>query len=170
MMKSVSVVVKINNILRNVVYPLSRIINIFGSIILLGMMFITMVDVILRYLLNYPIPGAYELVQLMLVLVVFFGLAYTATQKGHIVVEILFLVLPKTVQAIIAIMTSILGIGIFIVAVVSVVQLINVHVDSHAVSGVLEIPLYPISIAVAFGIALLCLVLLTEMIDLLTKG
>jgi len=169
-MKLKVVLHNMNRILRGIVYPLSRAVNSFGTIIfLLGMMFITTGDVIARYFLNSPIPGAFELAELMLAGVVFFGLAYTAAQKRHIVVEILFVNLPERVRTIVAVMTSLFSICLFLVTVLGIIELVQVQREANAVTSVLEIPIYPVTIAIAFGVALLCLVLLTEIMDCLTK-
>jgi TRAP-type C4-dicarboxylate transport system permease small subunit len=169
-MKLKIILYNINHYLRRIAYPLSRTVNSFGTIVfLLGMMFITTGDVISRYFLNSPIPGAFELVQLMLAGLVFFGLAHTATQKRHIVVEILFVKLPEMAQVIVAVITSLLSIGLFIVTVFGIVDLVQVQWEANTVTSVLEIPIYPVAIAMAFGVALLCLVLLTEMMDCLTE-
>ena len=159
-----------NTVLRKVVNPLSRTDNIIGTAFLLGMMLLTTGDVISRYFINYPIPGTFELVEFMLSIVIFFGLAYTAVQKGHIIVDLLFLLLPGRVRLVVAVITVLLSIALFIVALIGVIQLIIMHIQTHAVSSVLEIPVYPFTIAIAFGIALLCLVLFTEMLTCINEG
>ena len=42
-----------------------------------------------RYLFNSPLPGVYDIVQLLLVWVVFLSLSYTQREKRHIRVEII---------------------------------------------------------------------------------
>jgi len=48
------------------------------------MMFSTTVDTILRYLFNSPIPGIFELNEVILVVCVFMGLAWCQVERGHI--------------------------------------------------------------------------------------
>lgn len=80
---------------------LSRAINGIGVGFLALMMFLTGTDVTLRYIFNRPIAGAYELTELMMVILVFWGLSYTQLEKGHVAIELVFSRLPKTAQAIV---------------------------------------------------------------------
>lgn len=157
-------------LLNRIVNPLSKIMNAIGSIVLLGMMILTTADVTLRYLFNRPIMGTYELVQLMLVIVVAFGFAYTAMQKGHIVVDVIFDLLPKKTRAILACAASLVSLGFFIVLIVAIISLVMRQIGDNALSGVLELHVYPVTIATAFAIAVLCLAVLAEFLERLIKG
>jgi TRAP-type transport system small permease protein len=53
------------------------------------MMMATVADVTLRYSLNRPIPGTYDLVECMLVVFVFNGLAATFLQRRNIAIDII---------------------------------------------------------------------------------
>ena len=65
-------------------HPLSRIADSVGRVILALMVILISLDVVLRYFFNRPIKGSYELIEFMMVLVVFLGLAYTQVRKGHV--------------------------------------------------------------------------------------
>ena len=54
------------------------------------MMFLTAADVLGRYIFSRPIYGAQDVTELMLVVIVFFGIPYLQFVKGHIKVELLF--------------------------------------------------------------------------------
>jgi len=54
----------------------------------------TAADTILRYGVNYPIPGVFELNEVLLVVVVFFGITWTQSERGHTRVVILMRKLP----------------------------------------------------------------------------
>ena len=71
---------------KNIVYGLSRSINGVGVILLLAIMFLLVAEVILRRFFNRPFTGTFELVQFMLVTIVYLGTAYTATKKWPIAV------------------------------------------------------------------------------------
>lgn len=51
-------------------------------------------DTIFRYGINYPIPGVFELNEVLLVVVVFFGITWTQSERGHTRVVILMRRLP----------------------------------------------------------------------------
>lgn len=52
-------------------------------------MLVTFVDVIGRYVFNRPVTFAVELIELLMGMVVFFGLAYTTLKKAHISVDLI---------------------------------------------------------------------------------
>lgn len=53
------------------------------------MMIVTVADVLLRYALNRPIRGSYELVEAMLVVFVFHGIAATFFNRSNIVIDLI---------------------------------------------------------------------------------
>ncbi len=69
-----------------IVSMIVRYVNGVGITVLFVLIFVTTADVIGRYM-RHPIPGAFELVEMGLAIAVFFGVAYTALQRGHISVD-----------------------------------------------------------------------------------
>ncbi len=136
----------------------SRITNGVGQITLGAMMFLITLDVLLRYFFNRPIKGSYELVEFMLVMVVFLGLAYTQTKKGHISVTLLTANMPLSRQVVINSLTSALCLGIYSLVTWRCFIQAGVLMSSQSVSGILEIPTYPFMLIVAFGSGLICFV------------
>lgn len=65
---------------------------------LLAMMFLTVGDVVGRYLFSRPVTGATELTEMMLVAVVFLGLPAVSLDRDHVAVDILTDHLPARVQ------------------------------------------------------------------------
>lgn len=59
------------------------------GVLLMAMMLITVVDVIGRYALRQPVPGAYELVELTLAVVIFMALPLVCLKDEHIAVTLL---------------------------------------------------------------------------------
>ena len=59
------------------------------------MMVITVADVIVRYLTPTNVPGSYEYVSLLFVLVIYLGLAYAQRQNSHIAIDALYSRLPR---------------------------------------------------------------------------
>ncbi|TPW31049.1 TRAP transporter small permease [Martelella alba] len=57
--------------------------------LLLAMVVVTVVDVVGRYLFNAPLPGAFELTQVLLADLVLAGLPITTLRGGHVEVDIL---------------------------------------------------------------------------------
>ena len=59
------------------------------------MMVITVADVIVRYLTPTNVPGSYEYVSLLFVLVIYLGLAYAQRENSHIAIDALYSRLPR---------------------------------------------------------------------------
>jgi len=75
--------------------PLSRVLVVVACIILFGMMLLTFVDVIGRYVFLRPLPAAYELVSLMMPAIIFCALPITVMREGHVTVDLLDSFVPR---------------------------------------------------------------------------
>jgi len=58
------------------------------------MMILTLLDVFGRYLFNSPIMGAYEITELMLVILIFAGIPLASANDEHIAVDLIDGVMP----------------------------------------------------------------------------
>jgi TRAP-type C4-dicarboxylate transport system permease small subunit len=58
-----------------------------ASSILLGMMLLTFVDVVARYVFNRPVRGAFEVTELMLVVLIFAGLPLVSYADEHALMD-----------------------------------------------------------------------------------
>jgi TRAP-type C4-dicarboxylate transport system permease small subunit len=65
-----------------------------GAALVFGMMALTFLDVVGRYLFNAPIGGSAEATELMLAVIVFAGLPLAAAAREHISIDLLEHVLP----------------------------------------------------------------------------
>lgn len=63
--------------------------NAAGGALMVLLAAAVLADVIARYFLNYSIPGLYELMQLGLVAIVYFGIAYAQQKGDHVRIELL---------------------------------------------------------------------------------
>jgi TRAP-type C4-dicarboxylate transport system permease small subunit len=61
--------------------------GVAASAILFAMMLLTFVDVVLRYVFNRPIASAFELTELMLVVLIFAGLPLVSLANEHAVMD-----------------------------------------------------------------------------------
>ena len=118
---------------------------------LLALMFVMAGDVIGRYLLNRPIPGAYELVEYLMAIIVPFSVAYSAAQKCHVGVDILVERLPRRIRAVVDVLTELITIilvGFLIWQ--GWVGFFEAQ-SSNIKSAVLQIPNSPFLLAVPLG-------------------
>ena len=118
----------------------------------IGIMFTISVDVTMRKVFQFSIPGSYELVERMLLLLVFAAFAYTQTNRGHIHVTLFIRLFPKWLRMS---LFGVLGLVSAVTAVIcgyAVWIQANYSVSSRTVTAVLLIPLYPF-----FYVASLCM-------------
>ncbi|MFV0492666.1 MAG: TRAP transporter small permease subunit [Pseudorhodobacter sp.] len=136
----------------------------FGSIGLLISMFLGVGDVV-GTAFNRPLPGAREVTESTMVLIVFGGLAYAQIRRGHIRVELFYMRAGPRIRSCMDIIASASAIAFF--ALLSW-QAINEAMFSwqwgEATSGLIRFPLYPARTLLAFGSVLMLVQLALDLI------
>jgi len=141
-----------------------------GASTLALMMFLTALDVGLRYIFKRPMAGAYELVGYMMAILVPFSIVYCAREKGHVAVDLIVERFPKKVQVCINIITTF--IGLIFVSVISwqnVLYFFEIKA-SGLTSAVLLIPTYPFILPTAIAFAVFALVLVIHLLELFVEA
>lgn len=160
---------KRTNLLIRINKPLVALLKYIALWTLAMMMFLTFVDVVGRYVFNSPVPGAGELIEFMMGIVVTFSVAYTAYQKSHIGVDLVIDRFSKNTRKLIRCVTSLLTFCMFVFITWQTSLNISDEFNSKLTSAVLYIPVYPFIAIVAFGFLVLCLVLLADFLDLFSE-
>jgi len=155
--------VRAGHVTEKVIKTISGKVHRLGGLFLAVMMFITAVDVIGRYIFNRPIKGSTELNELALVVMVFLGFAFTATQKGHVRVELIISRFSEKLQAVIESLIALIGVGLFVLITWQAFILALTQRSRGLTSMVLFIPVFPFALVIAFGSGLLCLVLIVQL-------
>lgn len=155
--------------------PPNKWIHWVAMIVLLMLMFMTVGDVIGRYLAGRipgfgPISGSFELTEFMLVIIVLTSIGYTQVKGEHISIDILVSKFSPRVRAIIDSITNFLSLVIFILVTWQSIRYAQLLYASHDVSGVLRLPVYPFLIVVAAGTFMFCLAMLTTFLQSLKKA
>lgn len=133
-----------------------------ASIVLI-MMLVTTSDVILRYLFNRPIAGAYELQEFLLVGVVFLSAAYIQAIKKHIIVDVFTVHLPMKTQAVVGFLGNVIFLFIFaIITWQSGLIAWEAWVIKDHTMGLIEYPLWPAKWMLTVGTFALCLRLVSD--------
>ena len=70
------------------------VLGIAASALLMCLMLITFVDVVARYLLNSPIRGAFEITELLLLVLIFAGLPLVSHADEHVTMDFIDRILP----------------------------------------------------------------------------
>lgn len=114
------------------------------TVLLVGMAGLTLADVILRYGLNSPVPGAFEITQLMLATLIFSALPLTTGAGDHVEVDIFYGLANNTWRRIM----RVLGDGISCIALSVISWRLLVHAnklfEDGSVTNELFLPLAPV--------------------------
>lgn len=145
------------------------VLGVIVAVLLMAMMLITVVDVIGRYGLQQPLPGAYELIELMLAIVIFTALPLVCLRDENITVTILIEHFPSRTRQIHAGVVSLLCAGVL----AAVAWRLYAHAAQLASYGdvtmFLRLPRGPIGYTMAVLSALGAIALVVMAIDYL-KG
>ena len=71
------------------------VLGIASSVILFLMMLLTFVDVVARYLFNFPLRGGFEITELMLLVLIFAGLPLVSHADEHVTMDFIDRLLPE---------------------------------------------------------------------------
>ena len=153
------------DLLNRVNKPLITLIKHVALWILAGMMFLTFVDVLLRYVFNSPVPGDWELIEFMMGIVVTFSVVYCAYKKSHISVDLVIVNFPDRTRKLIDCITSLITLLLFILITWQAFLYMADEYGSRLTSPVLYIPVYPFIATSAVAFVVLCLVLLVEFLS-----
>jgi TRAP-type C4-dicarboxylate transport system permease small subunit len=138
---------------------------------MVALMFLIVADVCLRYLFNRPIASSNELVMFLMAVVVFSALSYTETANGHVIIDLVVSRFSSGVKTVVRGVMSILSLALFaLIAQQNIVRAKALQIEGLR-SPILHVPVYPFYLFVAFGCALLCVVLLIHLlVSLIPKG
>lgn len=78
----------------------------------IGLMLLTVVDIVGRRFFNSPFRGTVELTQLAMVVMIYLGFAYAENHGDHIAVDIVYTRLRRGVQLALTAVTSLFGIAV----------------------------------------------------------
>jgi TRAP-type C4-dicarboxylate transport system permease small subunit len=81
---------------------LDRVLGAAAAILLLGMMGLTTADIVSRYLLNWPLRGALEITELLLLTLIFAGLPLASRAGEHVTLDFIDMLLGRKTQAVLA--------------------------------------------------------------------
>ena len=157
------------SVLDKIVAIAANILVTFAGASLALMMFIMAFDVIGRYFFNSPISGGLEMVEYFMAIIVPSSIAYCASRKSHVAVDLVVDHLPKPVKKILEIIVTCLS--IIFVALISWQNFDYIFetYDSNLTSAVLKIPSYPFVASVCIGMAVFAFILFVHLFAGKTK-
>jgi TRAP-type C4-dicarboxylate transport system permease small subunit len=154
--------------------PPNKWLHWIAMVILLLLMFLTVGDVVGRYMVGFipgfgPIPGSFELTEFMLAIIVLTAIGYTQVKGEHISIDMFITKFSPRVRAIIDSVTNFLSLTIFALVTWQTIKYAQLLYESHDVSGVLRLPVYPFLIVAAIGSLMFCLAMLSSFFQSLKK-
>jgi len=155
--------------LATIAEKITKVLIAIGATMLALMMFLTAMDVGLRYVFNRPLSGAFELAEYMMAILVPFCIVYCAQQKGHVAVDIIMKRFSKKTGTVADILTTFVTlIFVIVIAWQNVVYFFEVK-DSGLTSSVLLIPTYPFIAPIAIGFGAFALILFVHLLELFSE-
>ncbi|MFY0614073.1 MAG: TRAP transporter small permease [Hyphomicrobiaceae bacterium] len=135
---------------------LALVILLIGGVGLMASMFLGVGDVVGTQILEQPLPGARELTESTMVLIVFGALTYAQIQRSHIRVELLYTRVGPRVQAAMDVATDLAAIVFFGLLFWQAVNEVKISLEiGESTVGLIRFPLYPARIILAAGAGLL---------------
>lgn len=137
-----------------------------AGISILATAFIICYEIFARSVLKAPTVWAMEISTYLLILAGFLGMAYTMRKNGHITVDFLYAKFPKSVQRILDIFTSLIGLFALYVCMTESTNYMMMSLEMDIVSpSLLRVPLWiPQSFMVA-GFVLLYLEMINHILQ-----
>lgn len=151
------------NLFFRLVHAITKFCDKIAQISVLLMLVLVVGNIIGRRIWK-PIFGVYDYVSYIGVIIVSFSIAYCAQQKAHTQVELFMARFSKKTQNIIDFFTNLMSLGIFIIACWQLVVFGNDMRKAGELSMTSLTPFYPFIFATAIGCALLCLVIICDII------
>ncbi len=126
---------------------LDLVLGSIAGVVLLLMMLLTTLDVFARYAFNTPIPGAFEVTEILLVLLIYAGLPLVSRREAHVVVDLFESWMSDRVKRVLRVVSNLLCLGAL--AGVSWVIYSRRVVDHSDTTATLALPLTPVAIAIS---------------------
>ncbi|MFH1647263.1 MAG: TRAP transporter small permease [Chloroflexota bacterium] len=144
--------------------------SIIGVVTLAGLMLLTVSDVVLRFFFTKPIQGSLEVTELLMIVMVYPGLAWVAVRRMNIKVDLLVNRFSPRAQGIFDTVTCLISLAVAVlIAWFTVPQVF--YMQSRGIeTDTLHIKHWPFYWLIAFAYAVLCLVLITNLIDFIKKA
>lgn len=139
-----------------------------GQVALALIMLLIIGNIVLRYFWA-PLKGTYEIVEILGALFLALGAAYCSATRSHIAVDFFVEKLSVRKQTVIDIFTNLISFLFITFISFGVMEYAWMIYQRGRETTALGIPLYPVCYLVCFGMYLLALVVLVELIRLIVR-
>ena len=146
---------------------ISNILFAIGLAALAGIMFLTVADVLGRYL-GHSIIGAYQVSEIMELWMICLAWPFAEAIDVHIRMDVVVSRFSKRAQNKIDIFTYILTLGVFCLIAWQGFELVKRNFELGELVGIIGIPLSPFQVVIFIGAGANCLVLFSKLLKLFT--
>ncbi len=145
-------------------YRVNQVTAILSASIIMVMMLLTVTDVFLRFTFSKPLIWNFDLQSILIVMVVFLGVAYTQYKRKHLVIDVITSRLSKETQLWLRLFNDIIFLCfVALVAWQMCLQAWNAFLINDYLDGIVRIPIWPAKAAIALGSSLLSLTLILNL-------
>lgn len=130
-----------------------RLLGVMGAVLLFAMMALTFVDVWGRYVFSAPVPGGFEVTELMMASLIFAGLPLTTLNDEHVCVDLLDNVFPRPLARVRDAFVRVLCAGMMAVLSYRMWIKADEQVGYGDQTAVLQIPVAPVTYFVSVSCA-----------------
>lgn len=155
-------------LLDKVSHVLNQVFIWIASCFLIGMIVLSCANIFLR-IVWLPVRGTFELLGYFGAIVTAFALGYTQIKKGHIAVDIVVVRFSKKTQNILLVINNLICMIFFALVTFQVSKYGTTLWQTGEVTETLGIIYYPFTYGVAAGCAVLCLVLLIDVLKIILR-
>lgn len=131
--------------------------------IIMGLMFLVVVDVVGRKLFNSPLSGTTEIAEVTLVGVVYLSISYVQRLRGHVNVDLFINLLPAPLRVGVELASLVMALlmSALITWGTALFAWESVRLQDYTM-GIARVPVWPAKVVVAAGFGLLSLRLLRD--------
>lgn len=137
--------------------------------VLVGLMLLTVTDVLGRYLFNNPIRGTYELTELAMVIVIILSLGYAEHERAHITIDLVYERVTKGKKFVLDLFST----SVYLIIVILLTRQFYIYSGQILAGGyetaVLRIPIYYILLIALAGLICFVLSVASTLIKHITK-
>jgi TRAP-type C4-dicarboxylate transport system permease small subunit len=148
-------------------------VTIVISAAMLGvMLFLSVADVLGRYLFNYPIEGTFELVGMLMLVIGFLGLGYCQLVKGNIMIDVIINRFSPRVQALLNIISLIMSAVICVLIVWQgwLRAWDYAFKELGGTSNTLHIPFWPFMFLMSISFAWVAVIFIIDIVQAFQRG
>jgi TRAP-type C4-dicarboxylate transport system permease small subunit len=141
-----------------------RTLNLVAAGAILVIMVLVTTQIVARKL-GHALPGIYESAELLMVAIVFLGLAYIQSQHGHVRMELLVTRMPPRLRGVVETFTLFLSLVLFVIITYKSGQ--NAYQSwqmKDVTMGLIDWPVWPSKTLVPIGSGLLCLRFMVQLL------